>query len=125
MATITLKCTTTSTDLTSDNLSSVVEKTATVTEGGITRDNITVISSDTPKTIISHANHTAGAYVYLKNAGALNLFIKLDAESATNQYEMYLTPGDWALFPWAADTSDIRVYANANTGCLIEYGVFE
>lgn len=124
MATVKFTCNTTSTDLTSDSVASTVLKTATLTQGGITRDNITA-EVGAPATIISHANHTAGAYVYLKNAGALNLFIKFEATASGAVYDMYLTPGDWAFFPWAADTSDIRVYASAATGCLLEYGVYE
>jgi len=124
MATVKFTCTTASTDLTSDNISSIVLNTATVTQGGITRDDITAVVG-APATIISHADHSAGAYVYLKNAGAINLFIKFEATVAGSVYDMYLIPGDWALFPWAADTSDIRVYASGATGCLLEYGVFE
>ena len=69
--------------------------------------------------------HTAGAYVYLKNAGELNLFVKFEATASGAVYDMFLDAGAWALFPWAADTSDIRVYASGSTGCLLEYGVFE
>jgi len=124
MATLKLTSTLTSTNLTSDSISSVVEKSATVTQGGITRDNITAVVGG-PLTLIPHANHSAGSYVYFKNAGSsLNLSIKMGAGAATI-FEIYLTPGDWAMFPWTADTNDIKVYANGATGCLLEYGVFE
>ena len=130
MATINLTNKTVTSDLTSDAISSTVKKTATVTQGGISRTNITAVvgSSASDMTVIEHVDHSAGAYVYLKNAaasGGLNLFVKFEATAAGATYEMYLTPGEWALFPWAADTSDIRVYASAGTGCLLEYGVFE
>jgi len=124
MATVKLTCTTTSTNLTSDNLSSTVLKSATVTQGGISRTNVTAVVG-APETIIAHADHTAGAYVYLKNAGELNLFVKFEATASGAVYDMFLDAGAWALFPWAADTSDIRVYASGSTGCLLEYGVFE
>ena len=124
MATLNLTSTITAAGLTSDTISSTVLKTATVNQGGITRENITAITG-APATVIAHADHAAGSYVYLKNAGALNLFIKIEATAAGTHWDMYLTPDTWALFPWAADTSDIRVYASSNTGCLLEYGVFE
>tara|TARA_R100001082_G_C4323238_1_gene142110 strand:+ start:506 stop:880 length:375 start_codon:yes stop_codon:yes gene_type:complete len=124
MATVTFKCTTTTSDLTSDSISSTIENSFTATQGGIQRENITALVGS-PATVIAHADHAAGSMVYLKNAGALNLFIKFEATGAGSVYDMYLTPNDWALFPWAADTSDIRVYASGDTGCLLEYGVFE
>ena len=123
MATLKLTSTLTSTDLTSDSISSVVAKSATVTQGGITRDNITAVVG-APLTLIPHANHAAGSYVYFKNAGTLNLSIKIGAGAATI-FEIYLIPGTWAMFPWTADTNDISVYASGATGCLLEYGVFE
>jgi hypothetical protein len=124
MAQLNLTSTITAAGLTSDTISSTVLKTATVTQGGITRENIIAVVGS-PATVIAHADHAAGSYVYLKNAGGLNLFIKIEATASGTVYDMYLIPGDWALFPWAADTSDIRVYASAVSGCLLEYGVFE
>tara|TARA_R100000995_G_C3483260_1_gene125404 strand:- start:3014 stop:3388 length:375 start_codon:yes stop_codon:yes gene_type:complete len=124
MAQVNFTSTITASGLTSDTVSSTVLNEKTVTQGGISRTNVTAVVG-APATVIAHADHAAGSYVYLKNAGALNLFIKIEATASGTVYDMYLIPGDWALFPWAADTSDIRVYASAGTGCLLEYGVFE
>ena len=124
MAQVNFTSTITASGLTSDTVSSTVLNEKTVTQGGISRTNVTAVVG-APATVIAHADHAAGSYVYLKNAGALNLFIKIEATASGAVYDMYLIPGDWALFPWAADTSDIRVYASAGTGCLLEYGVFE
>ena len=124
MAQVNFTSTITASGLTSDTISSTVLNEKTVTQGGISRTNVTAVVGG-PATLIAHADHAAGSYVYLKNAGALNLFIKIEATAGGTVYDMYLIPGDWALFPWAADTSDIRVYASAATGCLLEYGVYE
>jgi len=122
MATVKLTSTIASTDLTSDNLSSVVLKSATVTQGGIVRDNIIAVKGG-PATLIAHSEHSAGAYVYLKNAGSLNLSFKMTA--GAGDHDIHLLPGSWGLFPWAANTNDITVYAAAADGCLVEYAVFE
>ena len=124
MATLNLTSTISSSGLTSDVISSTVLKAATVTQGGISRMNITEQVGGTPHIVAAHADHAAGSYVYLKNAGSLNLFIKTEG-GANAIHQIYLTPGDWALFPWAADTANIICYASAGTGCLLEYGVFE
>ncbi len=124
MATVNLTSTITSTNLTSDSLLSTVLKSATVTQGGISRTNVTAVVG-APLTLIPHASHSPGAYVYLKNAGSLNIYVKIEATASGAVYDMFLDAGSWALFPWAADTSDIRVYASGATGCLVEHGVFE
>tara|TARA_R110000737_G_scaffold337870_1_gene358426 strand:- start:164 stop:538 length:375 start_codon:yes stop_codon:yes gene_type:complete len=124
MAQLNLTSSITASGLTSDTISSTVQKVATVTQGGISRTNITAVVGGTAQVVAAHADHTAGAYVYLKNAGALNLFIKTEA-GVNAIYNIYLTPGEWALFPWAADNANIIAYASAASGCLIEYGVFE
>ena len=123
MATINLTSTTIASGLTSDTISSSVLNTRTVTEGGITRMNITEVVGGTPHIIAAAADWSEGTMVYLKNAGALNLFVKTEA-GANTIHQIYLIPGEWALFPWSAAVNLI-CYASAGTGCLLEYGVFE
>lgn len=123
MATLNLTSTINSTGLTSDSIASNVLNAAQVTTGGISRMNITALVGGTAQVVAAHADHTAGSYVYLKNAGALNLSVKLEG-GANSIFNIYLTPGTWALFPWAADNANITCYASASTGCLLEHGVF-
>lgn len=123
MATLNLTSTINSTGLTSDAIAINVLNSATVNTGGISRKNITAVVGGTAEVVAAHADHSAGSYVYLKNAGALNLFIKTEA-GANTIFNIYLAPGDWAMFPWSADTANITCYASAATGCLLEYGVF-
>ena len=127
MATLNLKAEITSTDLTSDALLAAVTKSATVSEGGIQRVNVTANSGGSPATLITAASYTPTAtkscYVYLKNAHpSTKLRFKL-LGGGTTEDEISLSAGQWCLFPWAAAT-DITVYAGNNLGTLCEFGVF-
>jgi len=90
-----------------------------VTQGGIVRENITAVVASAAQ-LLAAADYAKGTKVYLKNSGALDLFFRLGGSGA----EIKLLPGEWALFPWFANV-DIKVYASANTGCLVEYGAFQ
>tara|TARA_R100001163_G_C5023146_1_gene165413 strand:- start:584 stop:946 length:363 start_codon:yes stop_codon:yes gene_type:complete len=94
-------------------------KQMTVTQGGIVRENITAIVGG-PATLLTAAEYAKGTKVYLKNSGALDLFFRFGGSGA----EIKLLAGEWALFPWFANV-DLKVYASANTGCLVEYGAFQ
>jgi|TARA_R110000765_G_C18818476_1_gene595506 hypothetical protein len=125
MATLNLTSTISASGLTSDSISSSVLKSATVTQGGIARMNITSVVGGTAQVVAAHADHTAGAYVYLKNADATRtIFIKVGA-GAIAINDITLLPGAWAVFPWSAATSNIEAYASAATGSLLEHSVFE
>ena len=119
MAQVNMTSTITATGLTSDTISSTVQKVATVTTGGIARTTVvpTAIGS---ATVLLAAAATASAYVYLKNASAGWVRLRTTATAAND--EVYLAAGDWTLFPWTAAV-DIKAYAQ-NANSLVEHGVF-
>jgi hypothetical protein len=125
MANLNLTCTTTASGLTSDVISSTVLKTRTVTEGGITRMTISELVGGTPHVVAAAADYSEGSIVYLKNASssAINLYVKTEA-GANAIYQLYLTPGDFACFPWSAAVN-IICYRDGGSNGLLEYGIFE
>ena len=109
---------------TQQSLSNQIVSNLTVTQGGILAENITAVVGG-PADLLLAANYAGGTKVYLKNAGALNLFISLEASGNTGEGAwIKLLPGTWSFFPWEA-AANMRVYASAGTGCILEYGVFE
>lgn len=125
MAQLNLTSSITAAGLTSDTISSTVQKIATVSQGGVSRTSITAVVAGTPEVIGAHAAHAAGTYVYLKNADTVRtIYIKVGA-GATAVNDITLLPGAWAMFPWGATTTDISAYASANNGSLLEFGFFE
>jgi len=106
------------------SLFSKIASSMTINQGGILVDNITEVVG-APKVLLTAANYATGTKVFLHNKGALNLYISFEASGATGQGAwIKLLPGVWSFFPWNAAVN-LRVYASAGTGCILEYGVFE
>jgi hypothetical protein len=111
---------------TQQSLSTQIISSLTVTQGGILVDNITELMGG-PKTLLTAADYAEGTKVYLrnKNSDTVDLFISYEAAGNTGEGSWTrLKAGEWAFFPWFAN-ANLRVYASANTGCILEYGVFE
>ena len=124
MAQVNMTSTISATGLTSDTISSTVQKVATVTTGGIARTTVVPTAIGSATVLLAAADHTptatASAYVYLKNASAGWVRLRTTATAAND--EVYLAAGDWTLFPWTAAV-DIKAYAQ-NANSLVEHGVF-
>lgn len=109
---------------TQQSLSTQIISSLAITQGGVLVDNITE-EVGAPKTLLTAASYAEGTKVYLRNKGTLDLYISYEAAGATGQGAWTkLKAGEWAFFPWMAAVN-LRVYANAGTGCILEYGVFE
>lgn len=129
MATLNVTCTTTASGLTSDVISSVVAKSANITTGGIQRVSIT--AEEASKAVLLDASTfptyatTKSTYVYIKNAGPLEIRLSFLNITANDQNaEVSLASGDWMLFPWRSAV-DITVYQFGGSGTgIVEYGVF-
>tara|TARA_R100000808_G_C2076977_1_gene102296 strand:+ start:346 stop:726 length:381 start_codon:yes stop_codon:yes gene_type:complete len=109
---------------TQQTLSNQIISNLTVSQGGILAENVTAIEGG-PATLLTAADYAAGTKVYAKNAGSLNLYLSLEAAGTAGEGAwIKLLPGSWTFFPWFAG-ANMRVWASANTGCILEYGVFE
>ena len=131
MATLNVTCTTTASGLTSDVISSVVATSANITTGGIQRVSIT--AEEATKAVLLDAStfpayaNTKSTYVYIKNAGPLEIRLSFLGVTANDQNaEISLGAGEWTFFPWRCDTAkDITVYQFGGSGTgIVEYGVF-
>ena len=64
-------------------------------------------------------------YLRNKNTDTVDLYISYEASGTGGEGAWTkLKAGEWAFFPWMAAVN-LRVYASAGTGCILEYGVFE
>jgi hypothetical protein len=109
---------------TQQSLSNQIVSNLAVTQGGILAENVTAQESG-PADLLLAANYAAGTKVYAKNAGSLNLYLSLEHTGTAGEGAwIKLIPGAWTFFPWQAAVN-MRVWASANTGCILEYGVFE
>lgn len=106
----------------SGELLTSITKDLTVTEGGILVTEVDVTTEGTAVTILAAADHALGTKVYLRNLHDVNT-LKFKLTNDAN-YEIILTPGQWAFFPWTAGTGlDIEVFADA-IDTTLEYGTF-
>ena len=69
---------------TQQSLSNQIVSNLTVSQGGILAENITELIG-APKDLLLAASYAGGTKVYLKNAGALNLFVSLEHTGGTGQ----------------------------------------
>jgi len=124
MAQVNMTSTITASGLTSDTISSTVQKVATVTTGGISRTTVVPTVIGSAAVFLTAADWTptatASAYVYIKNADSGWVRLLTTVTGAND--EIYLAAGDWTLFPWTAAVN-IEAYAQ-NANALVEYGVF-
>ena len=115
MAQVNMTSTISATGLTSDTISSTVQKVATVTTGGISRTTVVPTAIASAAVFLTAADWTptatASAYVYLKNASA-GWVRFLTTTTGTND----------EIYPWAAAVN-IEAYAQ-NANALVEHGVF-
>ena len=111
---------------TQQSLSTQIISSLAITQGGVLVDNITVLIG-APKTLLTAADYAEGTKVYLrnKNTDTVDLYTSYEAAGTGGEGAWTkLKAGEWAFFPWMAAVN-LRVYASANTGCILEYGVFE
>ena len=116
----------------SELLISSLTKDYTVTAGGILTTEIDVTTEGTAVKLLSACTHTLGTKVYLRNLHDTNI-LKFKCTGGTN-YEIVLTPGQFAFFPWTATCGEpeeednaanlhIFVFASA-ADTTLEYGTF-
>tara|TARA_R110000787_G_scaffold88910_4_gene188483 strand:- start:290 stop:655 length:366 start_codon:yes stop_codon:yes gene_type:complete len=120
MATLKAKLILTSTDLTTDSLSSETTNSLTVTEGGVQRKDIAGTSAGAATVLAVNGEYSTGTYVYLRNCDTTAgnyLYVTFSTGD-----HLIIQGGEWAWLPWST-AADIKVHAQtANT--IVEYGIF-
>ena len=118
--------------VTSGKLLTSLTKDYTVTEGGIVTTEIDATTEGTAVKLLSACTHALGTKVYLRNLHATNT-LKFKCTGGTN-YEIVLTPGQFAFFPCTARCPErededhatnlhMFVFASA-VDTTLEYGTF-
>jgi len=123
MATVTVKLTLTSTDLTSDSLSLENTQTMTCSQGGVTRYAVTGTTAGAASTLYTGNDQTGPVWLYLKNTdstAADYVYVFTDDSDDTNFVKLgggesiWLTLNKEATYKCYVQTAET----------VIEYGVF-
>jgi len=119
MATLTSQVKLDISGITADTIALDVTSTFTALAGGITSQTITARNTGTAIPVVEATYYAAGTMVYLRNKGAATETIDVELTSGTTH--IFLSAGEWAVFPWEAAT-DIEAYSSENV--ILEIGVF-
>jgi len=126
MATVKATLTLSSTDLTTDSLSTSVTTTLTgINTGGIHIKRYIGTNAGSSQELGEENAWAGTVYVYMRNASTVGNISVLIGSGSTSH--ILLAPGEWAFIPWRADDGDdIDIFQSleSTVGCLLEYGLY-